>query len=55
MGPAYLRHNSALRYRSAQTRLFGVHKEQQGASREKFDAFSIWRLTSFFVKMHRNY
>jgi hypothetical protein len=25
-----------LRYRSAQTRLFGVHKEQQGTSREKY-------------------
>ena len=35
-GPAYLRDNSALRYRSAQTRLFGVHKEQQGTSREKY-------------------
>ena len=35
-GPAYIRDNSALPYRSAQTRLFGVHKEQQGASREKY-------------------
>ena len=35
-GPAYFCDNSALPYRSAQTRLFGVHKEQQGASREKY-------------------
>ena len=36
IGPAYFRDNPALPYRSAQTRLFGVHKEQQGASREKY-------------------
>jgi hypothetical protein len=35
-GAAYLRDNSALPYRSAQTRLFGIDKEQQGASREKY-------------------
>ena len=35
-GPAYLRDDPALRYRSAQTRLFGIHKEQQSASREKY-------------------
>ena len=35
-GPAYFRDNPALPYRSAQTRLFEGHKEQQGASREKY-------------------
>jgi hypothetical protein len=34
--PVYLGVNQTLRYRSAQTRLFGVHKEQQGTSREKY-------------------
>ena len=34
--PAYFRDNPVLPYCSAQTRLFGVHKEQQGASREKY-------------------
>ena len=28
-GPVYFCDNAALQYRSAQTRLFGVHKEQQ--------------------------
>ena len=32
-GAAYLRDNSALRYRSAQTRLFGVDKGALGAIR----------------------
>ena len=35
-GPMYLCDNPALPYRSAQIRLFEVHKEQQGASREKY-------------------
>ena len=33
---ANFRDNPALLYRSAQTRLFAIHKEQQGASREKY-------------------
>ena len=36
IGPAYFHDDLALRYHSVQTRLFGVHKEQQGASREKY-------------------
>ena len=35
-GPVCFRDDPALRYRSAQTRLFGIHKEQQSASREKY-------------------